>query len=357
MDYPETPLEPTATEPEPTEDPAHAFHVSQFNVLPVTCQKVRRETQRDPTLVKVYESTMKGWKNEQAPSMPPFYSRKDELTVHQGCIMWGSRVVVPTKLRRQVLEVLHESHIGVVKKALARSYILWPGIDREIEELARGCSGCQRVQHAPKSSPTSSVGVAIFPLATYSRYYYDYAGPFLGMTFLVVVDASSKWPEVITMHSTTASKTIEVLRAVFARNGLPEQLVSDNGQQFIAEEFQLFLKMNGVKHITSAPYHPATNGLAERFVQTMKQSLTSMTKGQGSTQTKLSRFLIKYRHTPHSKTGETPAALFMGRSLRTRLDLINQTSESTFFASKNSKPKQSPTVHVVKYVNYMSAKQ
>ena len=177
------------------------------------------------------------------------------------------------------------------------------------------------------------------------------------MMFLVVVDASSKWPEVITMHSTTASKTIEVLRAVFARNGLPEQLVSDNGQQFIAEEFQLFLKMNGVKHITSAPYHPATNGLAERFAQTMKQSLTSLTKGQGSTQTKLSRFLIKYRHTPHSKTGETPAALFMGRSLRTRLDLINQTSESTFFASKNSKRKQSPTVHVVKYVNYMSAKQ
>ena len=114
------PLEPTATEPDPTEDPAHAFHVSQFNILPVTCEKVRRETQRDPTLVKVYESAMKGWNNEQAPSMATFYSRKDELTVHQGCIKWGSRVVVPTKLRRQVLEVLHESHIGVVKmKALA----------------------------------------------------------------------------------------------------------------------------------------------------------------------------------------------------------------------------------------------
>ena len=105
------------------------------------------------------------------------------------------------------------------------------------------------------------------------------------------------------MHSTTASKTIEALREVFARNGLPEQLVSDNGPQFIAEEFQLFLK-NGVKYITSAPYHPATNGLAERFVQTMKQSLTSMTKGPGSTQTKLSRSLMKYRNTPHSTTGE-----------------------------------------------------
>ena len=177
--------------------------------------------------------------------MAPFYSRKDELTVHQGCIMWGSRVVVPTKLRRQVLEVLHESHIGVVKmKALARSYIWWPGIDREIEELARGC---QRVQHAPKSSPLHPWE---WPSSPWQRIHVDYSGPFLGMMFLLVVDASSKWPEVITMHSTTASKTIEALRAVFARNGLPEQLVSDNGQQFIAEEFQLFLKMNGVKPIS-----------------------------------------------------------------------------------------------------------
>ena len=176
------PLEPTETEPEPTEDPAHAFHVSQFNVLYVTCQKVRRETQRDPTLVKVYESTMKGWKNEQAPSMAPFYSRKDELTVHQGCIMWGSRVVVPTKSQSQVLEVLHESHIGVVKmKALARSYIWWPGIDREIEELARGC---QRVQHAPKSSPLHPWE---WPSTHWQRIHVAYAGPFLGMIFLVIV--------------------------------------------------------------------------------------------------------------------------------------------------------------------------
>lgn len=314
------PLGPTAKEPEQIDDPAHAFHVSQFNVLPVTCQKVRRETQRDPTLVKVYESTMKGWHNEQAPIMAPFYSRKDELTVHQGCIMWGSRVVVPTKLRSQVLEVLHESHIGVVKmKALARSYIWWPGIDHEIEELAKGCSGCQRVQHAPKCSPLHPWE---WPSTPWQRIHIDYAGPFLGMMFLVVVDACSKWPEVIMMHSTTASKTIEALRTVFARNGLPEQLVSDNGPQFIAEEFQLFLKKNGVKHITSAPYHPATNGLAERFVQTMKQSLTSMKKGPESTQTNLSRFLMKYRNTPHSTTGETPATLFMGRILRTRLDLI-----------------------------------
>ena len=101
----------------------------------------------------------------------------------------------------------------------------------------------------------------------------DFAGPFAGKMFLIVVDAHSKWPEVHIMSSTTAAKTIAVLRELFARYGLPHQLVSDNGPQFAAEEFTMFLRVNGVKHIKYAPYHPASNGAAERMVQMMKQSL------------------------------------------------------------------------------------
>ena len=86
--------------------------------------------------------------------------------------------------------------------------------------------------------------------------------------FLVVVDAHSKWPEVIPVSSTTSSSTIEVLRDLFARFGIPEEIVSDNGTQFVSEDFQAFIRSNGIRHITSAPYHPATNGLAERAVQT-----------------------------------------------------------------------------------------
>ena len=91
--------------------------------------------------------------------------------------------------------------------------------------------------------------------------------------FLVAVDAYSKWPEVFVMQSTTVNKTIEILRHVFAMYGLPEQLVSDNGPQFTSEEFAIFMKLNGVKHTRSAPYHPSTNGLAERFIKSMKQGL------------------------------------------------------------------------------------
>ena len=242
---------------------------------------------------------MKGWHENKDPNMGPFYSRRNELTVHQGCIMWGSRVVIPTKLRSEVLHVLHESHVGVARmKALARSYVWWSGIDLEIEGLAKGCSGCQWVQHAPKCSPLHPWE---WPSTPWQRIHIDFAGPFLRMMFLVVVDAHSKRPEVIIMHSkTTTSKTVEALQTVFARNGLPEQLVSDNGPQFTSEEFQLFLKKNGVKHTTSALNHPATNGLAERFVKTFKQSLTSMKEDPGSTQAKLSKFLMKYRNSMFS---------------------------------------------------------
>ena len=113
--------------------------------------------------------------------------------------------------------------------------------------------------------------------------------------FLVVVDAHSKWPEVIPVSSTTTSKTIEVLCDLFATFGIPEQIVSNNSPQFASEEFQAFIKSNGICHITSAPYYPATNGLAERIVQTFKQVLRAMFQSSKPVKEKLVKFLIAYR--------------------------------------------------------------
>ena len=98
--------------------------------------------------------------------------------------------------------------------------------------------------------------------------------------FLVVVDAHSKWPEVIPVSSTTSSSTIGVLRDLFARFGIPEEIVSDNGTQFVSEDFQAFIRSNGIRHITSALYHPATNGLADRAVQTSSRLYVPCIKAQ-----------------------------------------------------------------------------
>ncbi|KAI5085958.1 hypothetical protein C0J45_23529, partial [Silurus meridionalis] len=110
--------------------------------------------------------------------------------------------------------------------------------------------------------------------------------------------------------------------SIFSRNGLPEQICTDNGRQFVSEEFQKFMKLNGVKHITSAPYHPATNGLAERFVQTFKKAINAMDNDTISLQHKIDNFLFMYRNATHSTTGQTPAMMFFKRNLRSRLDLI-----------------------------------
>lgn len=114
----------------------------------------------------------------------------------------------------------------------------------------------------------------------------------------------------------------QVIRSAFADYGLCNKIVSDNGPPFVSSVFKESLKKNGVRHITSAPYHPKTNGLAERFVQTLKQALKSAKKDHGTIETKVSRFLLQYRNSEHSTTKETHARLFLGRNTCTRLDKV-----------------------------------
>ena len=280
---------------------------------------IRQATQRDPVLSRVVEHTKQGWPPVSKRELEPFYRRKDEITLQNGCLMWGSRVIIPPKYRTQLLEQLHEGRPGIVRmKALVRGYIWWPGMDKEIEQAAKGCTGCQFTQNNPQTAPLHAWE---WPARPWQRIHVDFAGP-LGTMFLVVVDSHSKWPEVIPMTTTSAARTIERLRKLFPTYGLPEQLVSDNGSQFTSDEFRTFMRNNGIKHIRSAPYHPATNGSAERFVQTFKQALRAALTEKKTLSWKLTNFLLAYRTTPHALTGEAPAVLFMGRNLRTKLDIL-----------------------------------
>ena len=138
--------------------------------------------------------------------------------------------------------------------------------------------------------------------------------------FFLLIDAHAKWPEIVEISSTTATKIIDVLRHLFAAYRLPEQLVSDNGPQFVSEEFATFMKK--VKHIRVAPYHPASNGAVERLVQTFKQTMRAVTDNGLLSQHNLNNFLMTYRTTPHSTTGKTPSQLFLGRHIRNRFSLL-----------------------------------
>ena len=229
-------------------------------------------------------------------------------------------MVIPDKWRSKLLDELQYEHPGANKmKSVARSYFWWPKLDKDIENLAKSCSECQAVKKSPAAAPLHPW---TWPSRVYQRVHVDFMVPFQGAMLLVVVDAYSKWPDVFEMQNTTASRTIEWLRSLFCSYGYPEQLVSDNGPQFVSEEFARFLGFCGVKHLRSAPYHPSTNGLAERFVQSLKQSPKASASSGLPLQKRVCEFLLKYRTSVHATTGQTPGQLFLNRELHTRLDLL-----------------------------------
>ena len=158
---------------------------------------------------------------------------------------------------------------------------------------------------------------------------------------MVVVYAHSKWPEVIEMTSTTSELTIQALRGLFAVHGLPDQVVSDNGPQFVSKEFQRFMKENGNKHTRCAPFHPSSNGLAVRFVQTLKNAHQ---RYRENLSTSLGCFVLAYRTTPHATTNVAPCELLMNRKIRTRLDLLYPDVESRV-AKNVSRQKAMHDVH------------
>ena len=156
----------------------------------------------------------------------PYHTKKDEISIEADCSLWGIGIIIPKAQQPQTLQTLHEGHPGIQRmKAIARSYMWWNGMDQDIERQAKTCQACQENRSNPPSAP---LHIWQWPTAPLKRIHIDFAGPFQGKMFLIIVDAHSKWPEVIVMPSTTSQRTIEVLSTYFARYGLPEQLVTDN---------------------------------------------------------------------------------------------------------------------------------
>ena len=251
----------------------HIYYASQTDPLPVTAAQIRMQTSRDLTLASVLQFVKQGWP-ERCPSseLHVYFNRRNELTAHLDCLVWRNRTVIPPKLQPAVLDELHEGHPGIVRmKAIARSYVWWQGIDASLETRVKACPGCQQTQNQPAAAPLHPW---MHPARPWQRVHIDFLGPLRGMMWLVAIDAHSKWPEVLPFRTTTtATDTIQALRTVFARYGCPEEIVSDNGPQFTSTDFGSFLEANGIRHRHTAPYHPATNGLAERFVQSFKKEL------------------------------------------------------------------------------------
>ena len=252
------------------------------------------------------------------PEFRPYHSRKLELSIQDGCLLWGSRIIVPKQGREQLLSLMHDGHPGISKmKGLARSYVWWPYIYADIEAQVKQCNQCQSSHSSPPIVPMHPWE---WPEHPWERIHIDYTGPFMGRMFLLVIDTHSRWMEVETVNTASTQNTIEHLHSMFSRFGLPQVMVTDNGTCFTSYEFKEFARLNHICHLTTAPYHPSSNGLAERAVQTFKLGMKKQTNG--TIQTKLSRFLFHYRLAPNATTGVPLAELMLKCCPRSHLDLI-----------------------------------
>lgn len=296
-----------------------------FAKLPVTFEMVRAATAKDKVLQQVIQYIHSGWpfiKSITDPALKAFHSRRESLSTTKGCVMFGDRLIIPANFQQRILKQIHRGHPGIERmKAVARSIVYWPGLAEDIQSSVRRCSICASAAKSPPHSQPQPWPRADGP---WKRIHIDYAGPIEGLSYLVVIDSFTKWPEIFQTRSTTTSATIGFLKETFARYGVPDTIVSDNGTQFSSHEFQQFCESFGVIHIRTAPYHPQSNGQAERFVDTLKRSLRKITEGEGVPSNEaLQTFLQVYRSTPSAiLEGKSPAEVMFGRPMKTILDLL-----------------------------------
>lgn len=338
------------------EEENEEINVLLINETPVellmTARDVAKLSSKDENLSKILFWIRNGWPNKVEDKLKDYYVRKDELSEYNGCILWGSRVVLPKKMHQQVLQELHDNHDGIVMtKAIARSYFWWPGLDGEIERVVQECQICREVRNMPPKVTHRW----ITPPKPWSRLHIDFAGPFMGKVFLILIDAYSKWPEVKIVNEQSSTMVINKLEEIFTEQGLPDTIVSDNGKAFVSEELKSYLKINGIKQILVPPYHPASNGQAERTVQTVKQKLKKISNQPWAT--RLNQILYGIRTTPSSVTGKTPAELLNNRKFKTKFDRFHPLSEQAketeeIIENESKKTREFKTGECVYFRNY-----
>ncbi|RUS88832.1 hypothetical protein EGW08_003377 [Elysia chlorotica] len=272
-------------------------HLFNFvDELPVTATDIAKETLKDPLLKQVFNFAARGWPSKPSDDVRAFTARKHEISIDNGCLLWGTRVIIPTSLRSRVLDILHETHIGISRmKAQARSWVWWPLLDYDIERLAKTGAICEQYQKSPPKAPLHPWD---WPQQPWSRVHMDFAGPFLGKMFLIIIDAHSKWIDIKIMSKITASDTILELREVFSTFGLPEDsnesksdqpgegkenLSADNGclegindnSSILIEDAQNEYIPSEVQ-LTGVNVHPKTNECADESVNAGQMSSKSV---------------------------------------------------------------------------------
>lgn len=280
-----------------------------------TREEVREATKSDPDLQTLLHIIRSGWpeRKEDVPeSVRMYFDVRDTLGEQHGIILKGERILVPVALRGEMKKRLHAAHLGCDSMLRrARELLYWPGMARDVKDVADHCEACQQMkpenqketlmQHSDGEAPWKKVGIDLFDLD--------------GREYMVMVDYFTSFIEVDQLKGTTADDVITKLRVQFARYGIPTELVSDNGPQFTASEFQRFTSRYGIIHTTSSPGYPKANGKAESAVKTVKHMMIKCLREKSN----VYEALLELRNTPPQDTALSPTQLMFGRLTRSRL--------------------------------------
>ena len=281
------------------------------STLPISQEKwkiIASETLNDPELQKVQQQVMNGWIHRRTPQ---YYHYREEITSVDGVLLKGTRIIIPNNLRPDMLSRIHEGHLGIEKcKRRARQSVYWPKMNRDIELTVGSCSVCQTHrykqqkeplnEHNKVEKPWDKLGVDLFQLK--------------GKDYMLVTDYFSSYPEFALLNTTSTNMVIVHLKSIMARHGLVSEIVTDNGPQFVSQEFSKFANEYGFKHTTSSPMFPQSNGKAENGVKIVKNILIKAMEAKDDPYLAL----LAYRASP-LECGKSPAELLMNRQLRTTL--------------------------------------
>ena len=281
------------------------FVVENIPATEKRLQEIKEHQEKDLVCQKLAEFCRSGWLKKEMLSadLKLYLPVAAQISVANGLLLRGSRIIVPPPLRKTLLGRLHSSHQGITKcRERARQSVWWPGLSKHLDELVHNCSECQKTQRQ-RCQPLNPTPLPQLPWQQVATDLFEWKQA----NYLLVVDYFSRYIEIARLNRPTTSEVVVHLKSIFARHGIPETLISDNGPQYASQEFADFARDYEFEHYTSSPYFPQGNGEAERAVGTVKSFL----KKSGDPY----KALLAYRSTP-LQIGFSPSQLLMGRVLR-----------------------------------------
>ena len=307
--------------------------------LAIPWETVAEQTQLDPDFCALLVFIHDGFPSEcpESDVMRSFWQYRNAIYEEDGVIMYDDRIVVPPSLREKVLNTFHAAHQGVsTMESRARELVFWPGMSKDFDRIRSSCGEC--IANAP-SQPKLPPAPFDPPCSLFEKIVADFfnAG---GHNYLVIADRLSSWTEVFKCTAGSpqsgAEGLIECLRNVFMRFGVPVELSSDGGPEFVASKTKDFLRNWGINHRLSSAYHPQSNGRAEVAVKSAKRLLRSNTGSSGSLNTdKFLLAMLQLRNTPDLDCNLAPSQILFGRPLR---DAFSFASRLEKFSNPNYLP-------------------